>query len=306
VKKHSSQVRFAIFCTFVSLIIASAPSHASSVKGPWVGYTSKSNSTVTTDEGNSSLKSLDRDRSEFFALAPIRMDTWHLIIVPTLSYSEEHGQAVYSFQRETISWSVLTPGVILASDYKPLGTTVFALVNRYGDSDFSDTIRYMGEYIIGADFGEAYSDLKFAGMKDLTGRIIYRYRSYPGFQKYLTVVESNAFWENGMFLSVGFPSHVRLGWINNDETRHAYIEVAGTSRDTPVSGKYMNGWLIGNVLDIAATYKSRIAGPVFGSLKAGVRRDKLSLYDESGEYQWTVETDFAPIMTVAIETYFKS
>lgn len=279
---------------------------AEKVNGPAIYFdTSETLQSKSSDSGSHYIKSIKRDYLEAFALFPLKARSLSFMIVPTMKYVESHRKLEFddgSSSSET--WPVLVPGVIVVPDFRPLNLRFFAVANRYGSPDFATFPRHMAEYIVGVDFDDLLVNLKPDFLAVLKSRLIHRLRDFPERQAFLTVLYFDLESNNGLYLSAGYPSHLRIGWKSVDESQNFFVEIMGESRSWPVPILNENYWVDGNTIDQAIGYKFALVEPLYLEFRAGMKTETLGFYNSDGVKKWEFESKSAAFGSVALKTMF--
>ncbi len=277
---------------------------AEKVNGPAI-YFDQSQDLADSPEESRWIRNMQRNHFQVFALFPLTARSLRTLLVPTLNYTESYRKIeFYDGQRTSGSWSVITPGLIAVPEFRPAELRFFLVASRYGSPDFVTLPRHMGEYIVGMDFDGALASIKPDFLTVLKSRLIYRLRDYPSRKTYLSVFYLDAELNNGIYLSAGFPSHLRLGWKDTVESKNIFAEILGESRTMPISLGGDHLWIDGHVLDYALGYKFLVTEPMYLEFRAGMKSETLGFYNGDGNRVQEFESKLAPFGSVSLKTMF--
>lgn len=295
----------------IAVVLAGQALHAAPVKGPTVATESARPQVVrqTSEDNPAQDLQVRRRRYEASVLAPIPLRLLGGMFVFKGDFFKEHreleGDDRYEEEDDLRNPNVAGVGTVYLPHHKEGAPRFFILAARYGEMSFKDKAGPMSEYVLGADIDAVDMPwpMRFDVSDDASTRVLVRYRSFPGFHRWLLLAGHKIQRASGWSFDVQIPSHVLAGWQTDDQAWKIYGGVKWVSREYPFSTTYADGWMEGHTATRFVGVRRLIAVPLYVALEAGMQREVLAYYDERGETLSAHETEFAPWARVALETW---
>ncbi len=233
--------------------------------------------------------------------APLPTKPLGINIVPGLNYFHEqrgYGASAQSLT-PTKDLRALALGVSLFKDFGESSTGYFTLTH-FGRPDFGASAESMIESFAGTKLRGWFP--YFSNEKLNETYFFLRLRAYPDCTRFMPFIGKKVSFENGFFFDVLVPSHLIAGWENADEKWRFQGGARLVGRDYPV----LDAWWGGYTTELLLGVRRHISSVFYLSLEGGLQQENLKLVSRAGAEQARLTTQFAPWITLSVQTLFPS
>lgn len=286
---------------------------ATMTKGPNLSVTQSTPAKVKPEDGPESDLLVKRRRYAANLLIPIPVDFLGGMLLGKGDFFKEQRiesgeDATEDPANDLKNPNVAGLGVIYLPHAKEGLPRFFMVAARYGKMSLQNTVRPMGEYIIGTDINDEDSpvNLRIHATDEANVRALVRLRQFPGRNKWLLLIGYNNKMQSGLSLELYIPSHLQIGFETKDTRWKYYTEIRAASREYPVDYGFVNGWMDGYTTTMAIGVRRHLVNVLYLTLEAGVQKENMEFYDENGDELYVTESDFAPWGKFALETWIKN
>lgn len=263
-------------------------------------------------------------RTTFNTMVPIPVPFLWGMLVGNIRYYDELRS--FSAQPEQITTSS-EPGGLADRDLRRLATGLlylhhpgegapkfFIMANRYDHPDIKKMGAPMGEYIIGTDLDD--DDLPFhirwLPSDQSEFRFLLRLRQFPGFRSWLPLAGWRLTMGNGFYYELYIPSHLTIGW--RFEESEYFFSARLESKEAPLDLQLMGStssshtmqqrfWAEGHTTTFTLGMRRKLFKPLYLVSELGMQSDQLEYRNRDGDLLASIETDYAPYIRLAIETW---
>lgn len=300
----------------VSWLILAAPPlvYGRTVKGPTVAVEQAQPAVVdaTAPSEPKPAVELRRRRYDLNLLVPVPAQVLGGMFVVKGDFFKEQrttsGPGALPLDNDIKNPNVAAIGTVYLPHAKEGAPRFFALATRYSDMSVERQSRPMAEFVVGADVAAEDMPFKlvFGATDDAESRVLVRYRSFPGFHRWLLLVGHRIERVSGWSFDATIPSHVLVGWQTQDAAWKLYSGVRWVGREYPFSTTTADGWMEGHVTSYLAGVRREVAKPIYVALEAGMQQEALAYFDERGDELSRHVTRLSPYAKVALETWIST